>query len=461
MEAFLTFIGRLHPLIVHLPIGFILLALLIEFYKKYFKESEKFIKFILFWTIISGFFSLISGYLQYQQEGYLWETVQGHFYFGILTLLMSIGFYFFLQRQVFLIQIPRLFFSLGLLVSLLLTGHLGGSVTHGEDHLTKPLKELSSNLLMDESTEFEFQLKEENFRDQPMYASVIAPILSQKCISCHNPKKTKGELQMHTYQALQIGGKNGSLINYEDPKQSELFLRIHLPKEDKKHMPPKSKKQLTKAEIKIISHWIEIGAPEKQTLGQLGVERHKIDPFIVKEKENFYPEVVLETPDLETLDRLLSKNILISPVTKESNLLNLSVLNYPKFGNQQMNLLERIKQHLVSIDLSYSLVNDSIFYRLAQFPNLVQIKLNHTQITGEGISQLNTLKHLKKLYLVETALEGTSLPLLLNLPAIEQVFVYQSKRNLIEEIELTPELEAIIEIGTYALPRLASDAIVY
>lgn len=107
MEAFLTFIGRLHPLIVHLPIGFILLALLIEFYKKYFKESEKFIKFILFWTIISGFFSLISGYLQYQQEGYLWETVQGHFYFGILTLLMSIGFYFFLQRQVFLIQIPK------------------------------------------------------------------------------------------------------------------------------------------------------------------------------------------------------------------------------------------------------------------------------------------------------------------------------------------------------------------
>jgi hypothetical protein len=56
MEAFLTFIGRLHPLIVHLPIGFILLALLIEFYKKYFKESEKFLKFILFWTIISGFF---------------------------------------------------------------------------------------------------------------------------------------------------------------------------------------------------------------------------------------------------------------------------------------------------------------------------------------------------------------------------------------------------------------------
>ena len=131
MEAFLTFIGRLNPLIVHLPIGFILLALLIEFYKKYSKESEKFLKFILFWSIISVFFSLISGYLQYQQEGYLWKTVQGHFYFGILTLLLCIGFYFFLQKQPFLIRIPRLFFSLGLLASLLLTGHLGGIITHG------------------------------------------------------------------------------------------------------------------------------------------------------------------------------------------------------------------------------------------------------------------------------------------------------------------------------------------
>lgn len=461
MEAFLTFIGRFHPLIVHLPIGFILVVLLIDFYKKYFKESEKVLKFILLWTIISCFLSLISGYLQYQQEGYLWETIQGHFYFGILTLLWSIGFYFFLQRQKFLIRIPRLFFSLSLLVSLLLTGHLGGSITHGEDHLTEPLKELSSTFLGDENSEFKLQLKEENYRDMPMYTSVIVPILSQKCISCHNPKKTKGELQMHTYQALQIGGKNGPIVNYEDPEQSELFLRIHLPKGEKKHMPPKSKKQLTKAEINIISHWIEIGAPEKQTIGELGIKRHKIDPFFVKEKENFYPDVILETPDLETLDRLLSENILISPVTKESNFLNLSVLNYPKFGIQQMNLLEGVKQHLVSIDLSYSSVNDSIFNRLAQFPNLVQIKLNHTQVTGKGISQLSALKHLKKLYLVETALEETRLPLLLNLPAIEQVFVYQSKRNLIEALELTPELQAIIEIGAYALPKLASDAIVY
>ena len=41
MESILTFIGRFHPLIVHLPIGFILLALLLEFNRSKFKESEK------------------------------------------------------------------------------------------------------------------------------------------------------------------------------------------------------------------------------------------------------------------------------------------------------------------------------------------------------------------------------------------------------------------------------------
>jgi uncharacterized membrane protein len=457
MDSFLTFIGRFHPLIVHLPIGFILLALLLEFSRNKFKEAEKVLRFIMLWVIISGLFSIATGYFQYLQEGYLWETIQAHFYLGLITLLLSIGFYIFLKGGTILNQLPRLFFSLGLLLSIVITGHLGGNITHGEDHLTEPLKELSSTVLGIEKEENEFSLNEKNYREQPIYSGIIAPILSKKCVSCHNTKRTKGGLQMHTYAAFQKGGKNGPIVNYDNPELSELFVRIHLPLEQKKHMPPKSKKQLTKAEIKLMSYWIEVGAPEEQTLGQIGIERNLIEPFLFKEEERFYPELELDAPDPETIKILESKGIIVSPVKRESNLLTLSSLNAPKFSVQQLQNLEGIKEQLVSIDLSYSSVNDSVFIALTKFPNLVQIKLNHTGITGDGIGSLSKLKNLKKLYMVETALKGSELSSIQKFPSIEQVFVFQSNRNLIEKVELTPRLQSIIEFGDYLLPKLPNE----
>ena len=461
MDSFLTFIGRFHPLIVHLPIGFILLALLLEFSRNKFKEAEKVLKFIMLWVIISGLFSIATGYFQYLQEGYLWETIQAHFYLGLITLLLSIGFYVFLKGGTILNQLPRLFFSLGLLLSIFITGHLGGNITHGEDHLTEPLKELSSTVLGIEKEENEFSLNEKNYREQPIYSGIIAPILSKKCVSCHNSKNTKGGLQLHTFQALLQGGKNGPIINYENTKESELFLRIHLPKEEKKHMPPKSKKQLTKAEIDFISYWIELGAPQDQTLEQLGTARALIEPFFLKEENRFYPELKLDAPNPETIKTLIAENLLIAPVNRESNLIKISALNIPEFENKDMKLLEGIRSNIVSIDLSYTAVNDSVFDLLAGFPNLVQIKLNHTQITGEGIQVLESSKHLKQLYLIETELNAEFLQLLSNFPSLEQVFVFHSKRNLSQEIELSPKLNSIIEFGAYGLPKLPSDEVIY
>ena len=461
MESILTFIGRFHPLIVHLPIGFILLALLLEFNRSKFKESEKILKFILYWVLLSGVFSILSGYLQYQQEGYLWESVQGHFYLGILTLILSMGFYVFLGKKTVLKRLPRSFFSISLLISLIFTGHLGGNITHGEDHLTEPLAEVSSTLFGIGNETKTLQLNEKNFSEQSIYTGIVAPILSNKCVSCHNPKKTKGGLKLHNYEALVQGGKNGSIINFDKPEQSELFLRIHLPVEEKKHMPPKSKKQLTKAEIDFISYWIELGAPQNQTLEQLGTSRALIDPFLSKEEERFYPKIALDAPDSKILRDLIAKDLLIAPVSRESNLLKISTLNVPKFENKQMELLNGIQEHLVSIDLSYSAVNDSIFDLLAEFPNLVQIKLNHTQVTGKGILALQKNKNLKQLYLVETEINGIYLKHLSNFPSLEQVFIFQSKRNLSREIELTPKLKTIIEFGEYDLPKLPSDEVIY
>jgi hypothetical protein len=123
--------------------------------------------------------------------------------------------------------------------------------------------------------------------------------------------------------------------------------------------------------------------------------------------------------------------------------------------------LESLYAHIVEIDLSYSAVDDTVFETLSQFPNLVQIKLDHTQVTGKGLALLQQLKHLKKLHLVDTNLEASALNTLLDFPILEQVYIFQSTRDLTKEIELPIESLSLFEFGNYSLPELPSDQIVY
>ena len=62
LDDFFILIGRFHPLIVHLPIGFIVLGILIELNKKKLGWSNDALKFIFFWASITGAFSIISGF---------------------------------------------------------------------------------------------------------------------------------------------------------------------------------------------------------------------------------------------------------------------------------------------------------------------------------------------------------------------------------------------------------------
>ena len=142
LDDFLILIGRFHPLIIHLPIGFIVLGILIEFNSKKFKWSNDALKFIFFWATITGILSIISGFLQYQNGGYIWETVQNHFLAGILTVVLSFSFYLKLIENSLFKPVPRNFFTIGNSVILLIAGHLGGNITHGEEHLIEPLKNL-------------------------------------------------------------------------------------------------------------------------------------------------------------------------------------------------------------------------------------------------------------------------------------------------------------------------------
>ena len=99
MDFIYDLIGRFHPLFVHLPIGFIIIGLMLDFFFRNKKEHLPVLRFVFLWAFITSIFSIITGYLQYDREGYAWNTVQWHLVMGIFTMAFCFLFYLNLKYE--------------------------------------------------------------------------------------------------------------------------------------------------------------------------------------------------------------------------------------------------------------------------------------------------------------------------------------------------------------------------
>ena len=123
------FLGRLHPLLVHLPIGFILLALIFELKRFRGKGSNfNFLQITWFIAFLSSLFSALMGWLLAQNGHYIDTELTPHQYTGILLVLFScVGWILRIKN----IRLPSFFSQINnfiVLVLLIIVGHLGGSL---------------------------------------------------------------------------------------------------------------------------------------------------------------------------------------------------------------------------------------------------------------------------------------------------------------------------------------------
>jgi len=81
----------------------------------------------------------------------------------------------------------------------------------------------------------------------------------------------------------------------------------------------------------------------------------------------FYPESDLPLPNNDIIKTIQSKNILILPINKGSNLFSISMINSPEFGDEDLLIFNQIKDNIVNLDLSNSKVTDSIFSDLKTY----------------------------------------------------------------------------------------------
>jgi uncharacterized membrane protein/mono/diheme cytochrome c family protein len=259
--------GSIHPMVVHLPIGFIFLGLVIEIlsFRNFHSAYRPVSQLLLFLLHLALFFSILFGSLLLLSGDYGESLIDQHIKGAMLSMLSSTGL-FLLHRSAILstafktIRYYRIVFAVTL-ISIIFTGHFGGMLTHGEDYLDGITgignNNPNSNINLTAVANIEGDLSPQQQTELSVQARAI---LAHNCYKCHGPEKVKGDLRLDAKQMILKGGENGPVIIPGKAAESELIKRVKLPAGHEDVMPSKGK-HLTEEEIAILSLWIDKGAP--------------------------------------------------------------------------------------------------------------------------------------------------------------------------------------------------------
>ena len=454
-------LGRFHPILVHLPIGILVFGVLLIFLSK--KEDKTYLPAIQLAFLlgsIGGLLACISGFLQYQFEGFSWDTVQFHLIFGVLTT--AAGFFFYWKSKKITDANTLKWSSTALIGALLFTGHLGGTITHGEGYFTEVMPENLQSLFGGTAPSAQpLILPEEGWEELAYYEEVVQPILNSNCQSCHNPRNKKGGLDLSTKEALLKGGENGPAIDPHEFRKSSLISRMELPMDHEDHMPPSEKRQPKKEELQLIRLWLENEASFDLKLGAAKPEKKWLEPFFQREEIAFYPTLTLGPVVEDSLAALRKKGFYVEPISKNSPLLKVSCINFPDFKDQNLQDLSALKAHVVYLDFGGTKVTDQILERLTDFPNLTVLKLSQTAISGSSLDQLGQISNLKLIYLNQTEVSLTHIQSLTAIKSLEKVFAFDTPASSELQTLGNPRLPFFLETGSYLLPKIPTDTIVY
>lgn len=436
-------LGRMHPLILHFPIVMLLIAMLMEFFRFRSENQENpyyrsFLQNLLLTGALFAGLTVILGLFLSREDGYTGSTLLWHKWTG--------AFIFFFSSLIYFVRDSRWYkpvwaksCTLVVTVTLVLTGHYGAALTHGDDFILAPLAKNTEkqNVPVEQALVFN---------------DVIKPILDQKCASCHNAEKLKGELKLTDEASLLKGGKSGKLFIPGNSRISLLLERVHMPLDEKKHMPPSGKPQLTPDEVALITLWIDREAdfskkvtdfPANDSLRVLATAR--LMPKVNQEDVFDFPPA-----DEKTITKLNTNYRTVSMLATESPALSVNIYNRTAYTASQLEELSEVKKQIVSLHLNKLPVKDSDLRTVGTFENLRKLDLNFTDITTSGLKELTKLAHLQSLTLTGTKIKFEELKTLLpSFKNLRTITVWETALSLSEIDQLQKANKILTVIGGF------------
>ncbi len=420
------FLGRFHPLVVHLPIGLLLLVPLLEIAGARQPALREAAGFVLGVAFIGCLSALTLGFLLAYGSGDAGLGVSRHMWGGI-TLTIGVLVCLLARPWWTSGSVPRVYPVLLTAVLLLLSwaAHQGGSLTHGSNYLTEYMPAPMKRFLV-------LGKVEANTVPGSFYTKHINPIFDANCVTCHGQQKVKGGLRLDSYAALMEGGKQGAAIVPGKPDQSLLLKRVTLPPGQKHFMPAEGKPPLKPEEIAWIRAWILDGAsPAAATVAGVSLREQTEAPLVpVGNYSRWMPEI------LEMANRQGAKLTPVSSKASDGLILNTEDVA-ATFNDAQLAQFQKFAPYIVEAELGGTAVTDASFDTLSQFTHLRALHLERTAVTGDGLSKLAPLSQLTYLNLSGTKVTKTALAPLHSMKNLRHVYIYNTPAQPAPVAELT------------------------
>ena len=413
----LQFLGSFHPLLVHLPIGMLVLLPILEFAGANRLGLRESAAFVLYLTVATGVIALVFGILLAYGSGETGATVTRHMW-GAIALLIEL---------LVCINIRPSWISGGrqrtypallavTLLTLTWTAHQGGSLVHGSDYLTRympsPLKQFFPSASVASDVAYVGSA----------YLGNIHPIFDAKCVACHGANKEKGRLRLDFYDLLMKGGKDGAVIAPRNPDQSLLLQRVTLSPNDRHFMPAEGRTPLTPDEIAALRAWILAGASPTAT-SIPGIRTPAVHADLPLQPVGDYSYLMNDIREMQTSEG--AKLVAVSAKPSDGLILR-TVDVASKFDDAQLARFERFAPFIVEAELGRTAVTDACFDTLSKFTNLRALHLEGTKVTGQALAKLSSLSQLSYLNLSGTKVTSDSLTSLKGMPNLRHIYLFDT-----------------------------------
>jgi uncharacterized membrane protein len=460
------FIGHLHPLLVHLPIGFLLLACLFLWQnrKDRFQNLQLPINISLGLGMASAIASCITGFILSQIGDYDETMIQWHQWMGISVALVSTLAFFF-RRKPYLQKWQWLLATV-LLGLIFVTGHLGGSLTHGSDYLTAPLQNLMGT---GEAELAVFAKPIPDVQQAQVYQDIIEPLLQARCSHCHGPNRQKGKLRLDSPAWIKKGGKDGIVLVPGHADSSLLVKRVFLPLDDEHHMAPKDRPQFSKEQRTLLKWWVDNGADFNKLVKELPQPAELATILVSLENPSAdqatgmssIPSAQVDRADEQPIDQLRKIGVVILPVAQQSNYLQANFITAANVRDSTLHLLLPLKRQLVWLKLSRTPITDQDLKVVGQLDQLTRLALDHSRLSDSGLHYLAALTELQSLNLVGDSVTATGVRQLKGLKKLKSLYLFGTqvdKKDWNQLVKEFPQTE--LDSGGYSLTFLPSDTMI-